>query len=135
MTKRLVRLADDLSAHPTKSIPVACAGPAEVKAAYRLLDNEALDWRAVLEAHGAPTASRMAQEVRVLCIQDTTELDFTTQPGIVGLGRLTYERQHGMYVHPTLAVGEGGVALGVLDAWMWARKPKGEADVLESLPD
>jgi hypothetical protein len=75
----------------------------------------------------------MAQEVRVLCIQDTTELDFTSQPGIAGLGRLTYERQHGMYMHPTLAVSEGGVALGVLDAWMWSRKPKGEADVLESL--
>jgi hypothetical protein len=133
LTKRLVRLADDLSAHPTKSIPVACAGPAEVKAAYRLLDNAALDWRAVLEAHGAPTAARMARETRVLCIQDTTELDFTSQPGIAGLGRLTYERQHGMYVHPTLAVSEDGVALGVLDAWMWARKPKGEADIVESL--
>jgi len=24
----------------------------------------------------------------VLCIQDTTELDFTTQPGIAGLGRV-----------------------------------------------
>lgn len=44
LTKRLVRLADDLSSSPTKSIPVACAGPAEVKAAYRLLDNEGLDW-------------------------------------------------------------------------------------------
>jgi hypothetical protein len=74
----------------------------------------------------------MAQEARVLCIQDTTELDFTS-PGIAGLGRLTYERQHGMYVHPTLAVGEGGVALGILDAGMWARQPKGEADVLDSL--
>jgi hypothetical protein len=133
LTKRLVRLVDDLSSSPTKSIPVACAGPAEVKAAYRLLDNDGLDWRAVLAAHGEPTAARMAQEARVLCIQDTTELDFTSQPGIAGLGRLTYERQHGMYVHPTLAVSEGGVALGVLDAWMWARQPQGEADVLESL--
>jgi hypothetical protein len=104
-----------------------------VKAAYRLLDNEALDWRVVLDAHGGPTAARMAQEARVLCIQDTTELDFTGQPGIAGLGRLTYERQHGMYVHPTLAVSGDGVALGVLDAWMWSRKPKGEADITESL--
>ena len=112
---------------------MACAGPAEVKAAYRLLDNGALDWRAVLEAHGGPTAARMAKEARVLCIQDTTELDFTSQPGIAGLGRLTYERQHGMYLHPTLAVSEDGVALGVLDAWMWSRKPKGEADIVESL--
>ena len=133
LTKRLVRLVDDLSSSPTKSIPVACAGPAEVKAAYRLLDNAGLDWRAVLGAHGVPTAARMAQEARVLCIQDTTELDFTSQPGIAGLGRLTYDRQHGMYVHPTLAVSEGGVALGVLDAWMWSRQPRGEADVLESL--
>lgn len=132
MTKRLVRLVDDLSAQPTASIPAACGGWAETKAAYRLLDNEALDWRAVLAAHGGPTLERMGREARVLCLQDTTELDFTGQPGIAGLGRLSYERQHGMYLHPTLAVSENGVALGVLDAWMWARRPKGEADIRES---
>jgi hypothetical protein len=132
LTKRLIRLVDDLSAHPTKSIPLACGGLAETKAAYRLLDNAALDWRTVLEAHGEPTVGRMAKEARVLCVQDTTELDFTSQPGIAGLGRLSYERQHGMYLHPTLAVSESGVALGVLDAWMWARKPKGEVALRES---
>jgi hypothetical protein len=133
VTKRLIRLVDDLSANPTQSIPQACQGWPETKAAYRLLDNAALDWRRVLEAHGQPTVDRMAKEARVLWLQDTTELDFTRQPGIAGLGRLSYERQHGMYVHPTLAVSESGVALGVLDAWMWARKPKGEADVPESV--
>ncbi|BBA33810.1 transposase [Methylocaldum marinum] len=133
MTKRLIRLADDLSSNPTASIPIACGGWGETKAAYRLLDNEALDWRAMLEAHRPPTIGRMVDLERVLCLQDTTELDFTSQPGIVGLGRLSYERQHGMYLHPTLAVSESGVALGVLDAWMWARKPKSEADVPESL--
>lgn len=132
LTKRLIRLVDDLSAQPTKSIPLACGGLAETKAAYRLLDNEAVEWRALLAAHGEPTVARMSQEDRVLCLQDTTELDFTSQPGIAGLGRLSYERQHGMYLHPTLAVSEHGVALGVLDAWMWARKPKGEIDLRES---
>ena len=38
--------------------------------------------------------------------------------GIAGLGRLSYEAQHGLYVHPTLAVTPAGVVLGVLDAWM-----------------
>ncbi len=133
MTKRLIRLVDDLSSNPGKSIPAACGGWGETKAAYRLLDNGAMDWRKALEAHGEPTVERMAKEARALCIQDTTELDFTGRPGIEGLGRLSYERQHGMYVHPTLAVSEAGVALGVLDAWMWARKPKGEADIRESL--
>ena len=36
-----------------------------------------------------------------------------------------------MYVHPTLVVTPQGLALGVVDAWMWARKPKGEAAVKE----
>jgi hypothetical protein len=45
---------DDLSAEPTQSIPLACGGLAETKAAYRLLDNEAVDWRAVLAAPPPP---------------------------------------------------------------------------------
>lgn len=132
LTKRLIRLVDDLAAQPTQSIPQACGGLAETKAAYRLLDNDAVEWRAMLAAHGEPTLERMGLEERVLCIQDTTELDFTSQPGIAGLGRLSYELQHGMYLHPTLAVSPSGVALGVLDAWMWARQPKGEIDIRES---
>ena len=68
----------------------------------------------------------------VLCLQDTTELDFTSQPGMAGLGRLSYAAQHGLYVHPTLVVTPEGVALGVIDAWMWARQPKGQPDVKES---
>ena len=52
----------------------------------------------------------MQDQAVVLCLQDTTELDFTSQPGIAGLGRLNYEAQHGLYVHPTLAVTPTGVA-------------------------
>ena len=131
-TQRLIKLVDDLSAQPTGSIPLACGGWPETKAAYRLLDNPAVEWREILEVHTTRTVERMAGQPVVLCIQDTTELDFTSQPGIAGLGRLSYEAQHGMYVHPTLAVTPAGVALGVLDAWMWARKPKDQPDLKES---
>lgn len=131
-TRRLIKLMDDLSAQPTGSIPLACGGWTEAKAAYRLLDNPAVEWREILEVHTPRTVERMAGQAVVLCIQDTTELDFTTQPGIAGLGRLSYEAQHGLYVHPTLAVTPAGVALGVLDAWMWARQPKDQSDVKES---
>ena len=132
-SRRLIRLVEDLSAHPLGSIPVASGGWAETKAAYRLLDNPALDWREMLEVHTMRTRERMAGHPVVLCIQDSTELDFTTQPGIAGLGRLSYEAQQGMYVHPTLVVTPQGVALGVVDAWMWARAPKGAATVKESV--
>ncbi len=131
-TRRLIKLADDLSAQPTGSIPLACEGWAETKAAYRLLDNPATDWREILEVHTQRTVGRMKGQKIVLCVQDSTELDFTSQPGILGLGRLSYEAQHGMYAHPTLAVTPEGLALGVLDAWMWAREPKGQPALKES---
>jgi hypothetical protein len=131
-TRRLIKLMEDLSAQPTGSIPLASGGWAETKAAYRLLDNAALDWRELLEVHTQRTGERVQGQPVVLCIQDTTELDFTSQPGIAGLGRLSYEAQHGLYVHPTLVVTPAGLALGVIDAWMWARGPKDEPRVKES---
>lgn len=132
-TKRLVRLVESLWAHPTGSIPVASGGFAQTKAAYRLVDNPTLEWRELLEVHTHRTVERMQGHEVVLCIQDTTELDFTSQPGIAGLGRLSYEAQHGVYVHPTLVVTPQGLALGVVDAWLWARKPKGTVAVKESV--
>jgi hypothetical protein len=117
LTKVLKRLGDD----PAASIPTACRGWAEVQGAYRLLDHENVTWEAVLEPHWVCTQERMRAHPLVLCLQDTTELDFTSQPGIAGLGPLSYAAQHGMYVHPTLAVTPAGLPLGVLDAWLWAR--------------
>ena len=87
----------------------------------------------LLEVHTGRTVERLQGHPVVLCIQDTTELDFTSQPGIVGLGRLSYEAQHGVYVHPTLVVTPQGLALGVVDAWMWARPPKDEVTIKESV--
>jgi len=133
--KRLIQVMESLAAQPQASIPSAAQGWAETKAAYRLMENPALDWRAVLEMHAGRTEERILQyQPKVaLCIQDTTELDFSSQPGIAGLGRLNYEARQGMYVHPTLVVTPGGLALGVTDSWMWARKPKGEAEFKESI--
>ena len=131
-TLRLIKLVGALSAQPTGSIPLACGGWAETKAAYRLLDNPALEWRELLEVHTERASERMQGQPVVLCIQDTTELDFSSQPGITGLGRLNYEARQGWYLHPTLAVTPTGVALGVIDAWMWARGPKEHAQVKES---
>jgi hypothetical protein len=60
------------------------------------LDNDALDGREMLEVPTGRTAERRQGGPFVGCIQDTTELDFTSQPGIAGLGRLSDEAQHGL---------------------------------------
>jgi len=122
----------DLSRDMKASIVQCCEGWAATKASYRLLSNEAVEWSAILEAHRVQTVARMACYERVLCIQDTTELDFTGHPSTRGLGRLNHDYRHGMYCHPTLAVSESGGGVRVLDAWMWARLAKGEPDIRES---
>lgn len=70
----------------------------------------------------------------VLCVQDTTELDFSSKKQIAGLGPLSYAAQHGMYLHPTLALTPEGLCLGVLDAWMWARDPETHGQDKRALP-
>jgi len=121
LNRRLVRVAERLGAQPGASIPAACGGWAETQAAYRLLAHEAVTWEQVLAPHGDCRVERRRRQPVVLCVQDSTELDYTAQPGIAGLGPLRDLRQHGLYVHPTLAVTPDGVPLGVLDAWLWTR--------------
>ena len=115
---------ESMAATPAVSVPKACNGWGETMAAYRFFDNASVDWRAILEPHWQQTAQRMTTQSVVLCLQDTTELDFNGQQA-KGLGPLSYEAQRGMYVHPTYAVTTAREPLGILDAWMWAREPRG----------
>ena len=77
----------------------------------------------MLAPHIACTEERLRAYPRVLCIQDTTELDYTGMKGVVDLGPLNYENRWGMYLHPTLAVTPERVPLGVLDMHSWVREP------------
>lgn len=123
LDKRTVLLAERMAANPLASIPQACGGWAETQAAYRFLAQDDIEWEAILAPHWQSSEARMRAHRVVLCIQDTTELDFNGQR-IAGLGPLSYEAQRGMYVHPTYAVSPEREPLGVLDAWMWARETK-----------
>jgi hypothetical protein len=63
----------------------------------------------------------MSQHPVVLCVQDTTEADYTGKTDIQGLGPLNYENRQGFYLHPTLAITPQRLCLGVIDCWTWAR--------------
>lgn len=123
LNKRARTLMERLSSKPTVGVPQACRSWGETMAAYRFFDNDEVEWEAILEPHWRQTEQRMASQPVVLCLQDTTELDFNGR-WATGLGPLSYEAQRGMYLHPTYAVTPERVPLGVLDAWMWAREPK-----------
>ena len=141
LTHRLIKIASDFADKPTASIPNACSGWAETQAVYRFFDQasekkQALGWEAVLSPHMESAKTRMRQHPVVLCLQDTTELDFNGQ-STEGLGPLSYEAQRGLYLHPTYVVTPEREPLGVIDAWIWAREFK-DADgtrpgILESI--
>jgi hypothetical protein len=123
LNKRARILMERFTADPTASVPKCCQGWAETMAAYRFFDNDSVDWQAILAPHWQQTQHRMAAQPVVLCLQDTTELDFNGQQAF-GLGPLSYEAQRGMYLHPTYAVTPDRQPLGIIDAWMWAREMK-----------
>jgi hypothetical protein len=126
LNKRARLLMERMAADPMASVPQACHGWGETMAAYRFFDNDKVEWHAILEPHWLQTQKRMQAHPVILCLQDTTELDFNGQDAI-GLGPLTYEAQRGMYLHPTYAVTPQREPLGILDAWMWAREKKDES--------
>lgn len=113
---------------PAARIPEACDSWSETCAAYRFLSNPDVTWEGILAPHWAHTQERTRAQAVVLCIQDTTELDFNGQE-IAGLGPLNYEARRGMYLHSTYAVTPEREPLGLLDAWMWAREERGSDGV------
>ena len=125
---------DTFAAKPTASISEACDSWSETCAAYRFLSNAGVTWEGILAPHWARTQERMGEHAVVLCIQDTTELNFNGQE-MAGLGPLSYEAQRGMYLHPTYAVTPDREPLGMLDAWMWACEMRGKDGVRPGLKE
>jgi hypothetical protein len=122
--RRAQRVLGQFGAKPSASILAACGGWKETRAAYRLLGHERVTAASVLAPHIACTQERLRAHARVLCIQDTTELDYTSKKArMEGLGPLNYETRWGLYLHPTLAVTPDRVPLGLLDLHSWARAP------------
>ena len=114
---------------PQSSLPKACQSWSSTLATYRFFWNEAVSHDALMASHFEATECRIRQQDSkiILCIQDTTELDFNGQE-TEGLGRLSYDKQRGMYLHPTLCITPERLPLGITDTWMWSRGLSKAAD-------
>lgn len=123
LNRRIAMVLGRLADRPQGSIPSAFQSWAETLAAYRFFDNQKVTSERVLEPHRDATLERAKEFPVVLCVQDTTELDYTGKQ-IEGLGPLNYAANLGMYIHPTLAVTPERLCLGLLDQWSWVRDPE-----------
>ena len=121
--RRIGRLAARMAASPQESVRAACKGWAEAMAGFRLLHNEKVTWEKILCAHEEATLERAGLCDRLLLIQDTTELDYSTHKALKGAGRLDAEKRRGFYAHNRLLVDEdAGVALGLCGSHHWTRE-------------
>jgi hypothetical protein len=115
--RTVVRLAEA----PTDPLTQSCADFAEVKASYRLLENErmapehlrrAMRQKGARDAQGRPV---------ILLIGDTSAFSFPSSPATEGLGPITSNTTPGLLVHSVLAAGLDGKPIGILSQQVWAR--------------
>lgn len=100
LNKRLKIVLSQLAAQPTASIPQACGGRSEWKAAYRFFENEKTSFEDVLQPHCDATRKRMKAQPVVLVVQDTTEVDVTRPEQVVaGSGPLDGGSRRGALLH------------------------------------
>jgi hypothetical protein len=123
LVSRLIIMATDFALQPTASIPQACGSWAKTKAAYRFFDHAGIAPDDLLRSHTQATVQRATAHPLVLCVQDTTSLNYSTHPQTQGLGPIGNNRDKtiGLFLHSTLALTPTGQPLGLLHAQSWAR--------------
>jgi hypothetical protein len=124
LSERLVEMAQSKAERPGRAFTGVAEGnwPA-VKAFYRFIDHpdeEAVSMAHILQPHRERTVRRMQAQRTVLCIQDGSDLDYSSLAQCKGLGVIgtnqTSAQSRGLHLHTTLAVAAHGLPLGVLRA-------------------
>ena len=124
LKKRFQMVLESMINKPSLKFPAGCKGRAEVKAAYRFLDNEHVTAISILASHRDATIERIRAQTVVLIAQDTTELDVTRPHEVMaGAGPLNDSSRVGFHDHVSLAMTPEHLGLGVVDAKIWARDP------------
>lgn len=112
-------------ANPTRTFYASADSQAAAKATYRFQKNPAVNQQALLNSHVHRVKLRMADHPVVLCINDTTQLNFATQSAKENRGTLSSSSSPIDYlVHPLVAFTPNKICLGVLDCKLWSRPPQ-----------
>jgi len=129
LNTRLIKLAEDLSKHPTFSINQASEDWHAAKAAYRFFQNKKISEQDILMPHFKNTAKRCKMQNYVLIAQDTSVIGLSHHSKTKGLGYIggnkkSHDPSQGLYMHSALAMTPQGMPLGLLSNSFWSRKEK-----------
>ena len=134
-TKRLTQVAERLAREPGKSLPAALGEDAQLQGAYRLMNNSAVTFDAIMAPQIESTAQRARAMQKVLVLHDTTDCSFPNldpaELGYLNTGKA------GFRLHLSLAVAGDGSRrpLGVVNAESLFRAKRSRAKGKVSGPE
>ena len=121
-TRRAVRIAADLISSVGASISSTC-GNSGAQAVSRFFSCDMVTDETTLENHRIRSVDRCKDAAgRVLAIQDTTCLDFSSHKSLEGLGPTSTSKDAlGIMMHSVLLTDDRKLPLGVLGLRLWCR--------------
>ena len=126
--RRVLQLANDLLLSPALSLPKATLSWKDLKAAYRLLNEEDVTHEALQSSHWAQVFDSAKNcSGPVLFIQDGSVLDYSTREATSGLGPIGNHEGTGINLHSCLAVSlelQSPSILGLAYQKTWIRSEK-----------
>jgi hypothetical protein len=125
--RRLVRLADQILAHPNGTLPDKIPDPHQLDAAYRLFKADQVTHAAALATHARLTHARMAecQGDVVLVAHDDVLLDFSHLGDSAELGPIGNGNGKGFVCHNSLALTPDRQVLGLAHQVLYRHPPRG----------
>jgi len=134
LTKRLIKIADQLSESPELPINNACGDWHQTKAAYRFFKNKNVDSEVILTEHRKQSIVRANDYKTILVVQDTSYVTYS-HPKTKGLGLIARNRtfaskntseSRGLVMHTAMAVTQEGLPIGIIDQKIFSRpeRPK-----------
>lgn len=117
-TRRLVETFDAMRRHPGGTLPEKLSHPPDLRAFYRLCDQESVTHEVMIECARQYTLARMAECAGpILILHDATELDYNSLSSLrKSLGQIGTGSRKGYICQNVLAVeAETGEVLGLLD--------------------
>jgi len=123
LEERFVKVMENLSKEPDKSIWLASGNRSEAKAAYRMLSNEKLKDAEILCQTVESTNRRITESGSeiILAVQDTMLVPYDGHKKTEKMGWIS-DKTLGVNVHSCIAVTPAGLTLGLLSQSSWTRE-------------
>jgi hypothetical protein len=122
LNKRVLDILDCASKQPQLSINKLFHTRKEVQACYRFFSNDLVDEKKLIQPHLEKSIERASKHPVVLCLSDTTSLNYTTRKKLKDSGYISSNNAQGFFLHATIAVTPDRLHLGLVGQKFWARE-------------